>query len=101
MSLYITAHYGIYLHAIIEESHAALSVDLHLGYIFDPIPMVEGIRIQEGSLCMLSYALSATFVATFCMVSLVRGTWAPFFGAIPSLQFKSNFAPNAFTSGQS
>ena len=50
MILHITGHDGIYLHAILKESHTALSVDLHLGYILDPIPRLEGIRIQERSL---------------------------------------------------
>ena len=41
---------SIYLHTIIEEGHAALSVNPYLGYVFDPIPLVEGIETQEGSL---------------------------------------------------
>ena len=101
MALHITGHDSIYLHTIIEEGHTALPIDLHLGYIFDPIPMLEGIGIQEGSLLMLSYARGATSMAAFGMVTFVRGTQAPFFGAIPSLQFKGNFTPDAFTKGQS
>ena len=101
MTLHITGCYGIYLCTIIKESHVALSVDLHLGYIFDPMPMLEGIRIQEGSLHTLTYALGATAMAAFSVVTFVGGAWIPFFGAIPSLQFKCDFAPNALTNGQS
>ena len=56
MTLHIARHDGIYLCAIIKEGHAALSIDPHLGYILDPMPSLEGIRIQEGSLCALLYA---------------------------------------------
>ena len=61
---------GIYLHAIIEDSHTALSIDPHLGYILKPIPMLEGIRIQEGSLSASSYTLGA-----FSWVVLGMGTF--------------------------
>ena len=56
MALHITGHDSICLHTIIKEGHTALPIDLHLGYIFDPVPMLEGTRIQEWSLLMLSYA---------------------------------------------
>ena len=69
----VTGCYGIYLHTIIEESHTTLSVDLHLGYIFGPIPMLEGIRMQEGSLHTLSSALGTTSVAAFSVVTFVGG----------------------------
>ena len=55
----MAGHNGIYLHAIIKEGHTALSIDPHLGYILDPISSLEGIRIQEGSLCALLYTLGA------------------------------------------
>ena len=59
--------------------------DLYLGYIFDPIPTLEGIRIQEGSLCTLLYTLGTTSVAAFGMVAFIGGAQAPFFGVIPLL----------------
>ena len=40
-------------------SRKALSIDLQLGYIVNPMPSLEGVRIQEGSLCMSLYALGA------------------------------------------
>ena len=52
-----TWHDSIYLHIIIEEGHTALSINPYLGYIFDPIPLVEGIGIQEGSLCTVHLCL--------------------------------------------
>ena len=57
MSLHIAEHNGIYLLTIIKKGHTALSIDLHLGYILDPMPLLEGVRIQEGSLCTLLYTL--------------------------------------------
>ena len=57
MSLHIAGGNGIYLHAIIKEGHTALFIDLHLGYVLNPMPSLEGVRIQEGSLCTLLYAV--------------------------------------------
>ena len=58
VTLHITGHDGIYFCTIIEESHTCLPIDLQLGYILDPITMLKGIRIQEGS--ALFYALGAS-----------------------------------------
>ena len=52
-----TWHNSIYLCAVIEEGHTALSINPCLGYVFDPILLVEEIGIKEGSLCAMSYAL--------------------------------------------
>ena len=52
-------HVGIYLCTIIKEGHTALSIDPHLGYILHPMPLLQGNGIQEGSLCVLLYALGA------------------------------------------
>ena len=60
MTLYIIRHDGIDLYTIIQESHAALPIDLHFGYVIDPVPMLKGVWIQEGSLCELSYALGTS-----------------------------------------
>ena len=59
MTLHIAKHDGIYLCTIIKEGHTALFIDSNLGYILDPMPLLEGIRIQEGSLFALLYALGA------------------------------------------
>ena len=71
MSLHVSGHNGIYLHAIIKEGHRALSTDLHLGYILDPMPLLEGIRIQEGSLCASLYALGAPSGVVIGMVAFI------------------------------
>ena len=89
-----------FLCAIIEESHTALYIDLHLGYILNPVPMVKGIRIQEGGLSSLSYALGASSWGFLGVATFILGVWAPFFCAIPSLWFKHVFTPKAFTNGQ-
>ena len=60
MTFHITGCDSIYLHAIIKESHSVLSIDLHLGFVLDSIPMLKGIRIQEESLSALSYTLGAS-----------------------------------------
>ena len=60
---------GAYLCAIIKEGHTALSVNPYTGYIFDPVPLVKEIRIQEGSLCMTPYALRVTSWGAFSMAT--------------------------------
>ena len=97
----MAGHNGIYLHAIIKEGHTALSIDLHLGYILDPMPLLEGVRIQEGSLHVSPYTLGTPLRGIIGMVTFVRGAWAPFFGAVPSLWFKWEFVLDAFTNEQS
>ena len=44
---------------------------LHLGYILNPMPLLEGVRIQEGSLCMLLYAFGAPSWGVIGMVAFV------------------------------
>ena len=93
-------HNGVYLHAIVQESHTALPINPYPGYIFHPIPSFKGIRIQEGSLCMTFYALGVPPWGTFNMVNFPGGVQAPFIGAIPSFQFKCKPVLDANTSGQ-
>ena len=50
---HIIRHDSIDLHAIVQESHAALSVGLHYSYIFNPV-------IEEGSLLGSYYALETS-----------------------------------------
>ena len=71
MTLHIAGHNGIYLCAIIKEGHTALSINPHLGYILDTIPMLEGIRIQEESLYTLLYALGAPSGGIIGMVTFI------------------------------
>ena len=92
---------SVYLHAVIKEGHTALSVDSYLGYLFDPIPLVEGIGIQEGNLHTMSYALGIPSGSAFGLVALTWGIWAPFSGAIPSFWFKWVADLDDFTNGHS
>ena len=71
MSLHIAGHNGIYLHAVSKEGHTALSIDLHLGYILNPMLLLEGVRIQEGSLCTLLYVLGAPSGGVVGMVAFI------------------------------
>ena len=58
---------------IVKEGHAALSINPYPGYIFYPIPRLEGIGIQEGSLCTISYALVILYWGAFDRVTFTRG----------------------------
>ena len=60
MILHIIRCDGIDLHAIVQESLAALPIDLHFGYIFDSMPMLKGVWIQEGSLLGSCYTLETS-----------------------------------------
>ena len=65
-----TQHNSMDLCTFIEESNTALSINPYLGYIFDPIPLVEGIGIQEGSLHVTSYVLGIPSRGSFGLVTL-------------------------------
>ena len=41
---------GVDLCTIVKENHAALHINSYSGYILDPVPFIEGVGIQEGSL---------------------------------------------------
>ena len=62
---------------------------------------MEGIGIQEGSLCMMPYALGIPSWGTFSVVTFPGGAQAPFFGTIPSFWFNCESVWDAFTGGQS
>ena len=71
-----------------RKGHTALSIDPYLSYIFDPMPWEKGVRIQEGSLSVASYALGIPSWGAFGLVTLTWEGWAPFSSAIPSFWFK-------------
>ena len=56
---------GVNVHAIVQESHAAVPINSYPGYIFNPVPSVKGVMIQEGSLCLAFYALGVPSWGTF------------------------------------
>ena len=93
-------HNGVDLGAIVQESHAPLPIDSHPGYILDPVPLVKGVRIQEGSLHLASFTLGVSSWGTFGMVTFPWAAWAPFFGAIPSFWFKGKSVLDPNISGQ-
>ena len=64
-----TWHNSVYLSAIVKEGHTAFPINPYPGYVFDSVPLLEGIRIQEGSLCVTSYALG--------IPSGVTSAWLP------------------------
>ena len=68
----------VYLCTIVEEGHTALSINPYPGHVFDPIPSLERVGIQEGSLCVTSYALGNLSWGAFGGVTFPRGVWAPF-----------------------
>ena len=101
MILNETWHNSIYLHTIIKEVYIALSINSYLSYVFDPIPLVEEIRIQEGSLFVMSYTLGIPSGGTFGLATSTWGVQAPFSSTIPSFQFKWVADLDAFTNGHS
>ena len=70
---------GVDLCAIVQESQAALP---YSGYILNPLPMVKGVSIQEGSLYLAFYTWGVPSWGTFGMVTFPWGAWGPFFGAV-------------------
>ena len=90
---------GVYLCAIIEEGYTSLSVNPYPGYNFNPIPLMEGIRIQEGSLFTMPYALGILLWANFGMAAFPWGSQLPFSSTVPSFQFKCVAVLDAFING--
>ena len=82
-------HNGVNLCAIVKENHAALSTNSYPGYILDPIPLVKGVMIQEGSPCLAFYALDILSWGTFNVAVFPSGAQPPLLGTVPSFQFKS------------
>ena len=92
---------GVDLGTIVQESHASLPIDSYSGHILDPILLVKGVGIQEGSLHLAFYAWGVPSLGTFGMVAFPWGAQAPFFAAIPSVWFKDKSGVDHATSGQS
>ena len=68
---------GVYLHAIVKEGHTALSINPYPGHVFDPIPSLERVGIQEGSLCVTYYALGIPSWGAFGGVTFPGGSGLP------------------------
>ena len=93
-------HNCVDLCVIVQESHVALPFDSYSGHILDPIPLVKGVRIQEGSLHLAFSTWGVLSWGTYSVVTFPWGAWALFFGVIPSLQFEGEFALDPTTNGQ-
>ena len=100
MITYIFGGDGVDLHSIIQQSHAALSIYPHSRYIFDPMPTLKGVWIQEGSLLGWLYTLGTSIRRFFGVLAVVRGVQAPFFNVALSLPFNCAFSLKLFMSGQ-
>ena len=72
-----------------KRSHASLPIDSYPGHVFDPVQSVKGVRIQEGSLCLVFYALGVPSWDTFSRVMpLFEGLGLP--SLVPSPLFSLN-----------
>ena len=100
MIAYIPQHDGIYLGTIVQESHTTFSIYLYSGYVFDPLPSLKRVQIQEGSLQGGFDALRACAWGLFMVLFVVRGVHAPFVNAIPSFPFNCFLSLEVFISGQ-
>ena len=100
MILHIVGGDGVDLHAIVQQSLAALPIDLHFGHIFDPVPTLKGVWIQEGSLLRLGFALGTSSWGFLGIATFIWGVQIPFLDAIPSLQFNWALSLKALTSRQ-
>ena len=72
---------------------------LTLAMFLTPYYQEKGVRIQEGSLCAMPYALGVPSWVAFGFATLTGEVWAPFSGVIPSFQFKWVANLDVFTSG--
>ena len=100
MNTYIPQCDGIYLGTIVQEGHTTFPIYPYFSYIFDPVPLLKGVQIQEGSLWSCLDALEASTWGLFVVLVIVRGVQAPFIDAVPSFPFNYFLSLEVFTSGQ-
>ena len=98
MITYIPRDDGIYLGTIVYEGHTTFPIYPHFSYVFDPIPLLKGVQIQEGNLQIGFYASGASIWGLF-MVLVVRGVWASFVDAIPSFPLTVSFLWKSLQAG--
>ena len=73
MITYIPQHDGTYLGTTVQEGHTAFPIYPHFSYVFDPIPLLKGVQIQEGSLQSGLYALETSIWGLFAALVVVGG----------------------------
>ena len=100
MITYVPQCDGIYLGTIVQEGHTTVPIYPHFSYIFDPIPLLKGVWIQEGSLQSGFYTLGASVWGLFMALAIVRGVLAPFVITILSFPFNYFLSLEVFTSRQ-
>ena len=91
---------GIYLGTIVQEGDTTFPIYPHSSYVFNLIPLLKGVWIQEGSLQNGFYASRASIWGLYVVLVIARGVWAPFINAIPSFPFNGLFSLEVFTSRQ-
>ena len=62
---------GIYLGTIVQEGHTTFPIYPHFSYVFDHVPSLKGIQIQEGSAWSSLYALVASVWGIFVVLVIV------------------------------
>ena len=100
MITYLPRHDGIYLGTIVQKGHTTFPIYPHFSYIFNPIPLLKGVQIQEGSLHIGFYTLGASVWGLFMVLVIVREVQTPFINAVPSFPFNCLFSLEVFTSRQ-
>ena len=90
---------GIYLGTIVQEVHTTFPIYLHFSYVFDPIPLLTRVWIQEGSLQGGFYAYGASILGPFVAFIVVRGVQVPFIDATAPFPFNCFLSLEVFTSG--
>ena len=98
MIAYVPWNDSIYLGTIVQEGHTTFPIYLHFRYIFNPVPSLERVWIQEGSLQGGFYASGASIWGPFMAFIVVGGVWTPFIDAIPSFPFNCFLSLEVFTS---
>ena len=85
MITYVPQHDGVYLGTIVQDGHTTFPIYPYFSYVFDPVPSLKGVWIQEGSLQSGLYASETSVWGLIVALVVVRGVWAPFIITIPSL----------------
>ena len=77
MITYVLGHDGVDLGTIFQESHTTLPIYCHSSYVLDPIPLLKGVWIQEGSLQSGFYASGSSVWGSLWYWLLLEGSGLP------------------------
>ena len=81
-------------------SQRAIQLSPFIFTLADSIPLLERVRIQEGSLQGGFHTSGASIWGLFMALVIVRGVQASFINAIPSFPFNCFLSLEVFISGQ-